>query len=223
MLEGILKSTHSYEPIKGIRSDSFYTFDLSEKNEDLAKIDMNNKSEFESYIFNNINSMQAKFGIGKYAENRILYRRFGLFESKDSRSFHIGFDVWANAGTAVYAPFDATVHSFANNSNPGDYGPTIILKHKIEQYVFYTLYGHLSEDSIENITIGDFIKAGDLIAHLGKWEVNKYWPPHLHFQIIKDLYKYSGDFPGVCTPDSKVEWMENCPNPNLILKIPGLA
>jgi murein DD-endopeptidase MepM/ murein hydrolase activator NlpD len=57
------------------------------------------------------------------------------------------------AGTAVLAA-RWFVHSFNYNTGLGDYGPTIILEHKIEDHKFYTLYGHLSLESIDGIEIG---------------------------------------------------------------------
>ena len=221
-LEDLLINLDSSPPIEGIRSDSYKIFDFSNSNSDLKTMDMNNKNEFESYIYCKISESNSNFGIGKYAENRILYRRFGIFEEEESRSFHLGLDIWKKEETSVFAPLDGQVESFANNSKPGDYGPTIILKHQTENLDFYTLYGHLNQNAIAKLRLGQVIKKGEKFAELGDWSVNKFWPPHLHFQVIKDLYDYKGDFPGVCVPNEKERWMENSPNPNLLLKIPGL-
>jgi hypothetical protein len=40
------------------------------------------------------------------------------------------------------AALDGRVHSFQNNDSLGNYGPTIILEHQVEDLTFYTLYGH---------------------------------------------------------------------------------
>ena len=48
----------------------------------------------------------------------------------------------------IHAALDGTIHSFQNNTALGDYGPTIILSHEIEGFKFHTLYGHLSEASL---------------------------------------------------------------------------
>ena len=104
-----------------------------------------------------------------------------------------------------------------NNTNYGDYGPTLILKHKIEDELFYTLYGHLSLASIERIKVGVEVKQGEQIATLGTTEVNGDYPPHLHFQIIKDIQDYKGDYPGVCNQMDLEFYRGNCPDPNLLL------
>ncbi len=42
----------------------------------------------------------------------------------ESRTVHLGVDLFARPGTAVYAPLDGIVVSVANNNDPLDYGPT---------------------------------------------------------------------------------------------------
>ena len=84
-------------------------------------------------------------------------------------------DLWIKAGTPVLAALDGKVHSFQYNNNLGDYGPTIILEHQLENHTFYTLYGHLSLESIASIKIGDFFTKGQQLATLGdsscKWRL----------------------------------------------------
>jgi murein DD-endopeptidase MepM/ murein hydrolase activator NlpD len=64
------------------------------------------------------------------------------------------------------AALDGRVHSFQNNDSLGNYGPTIILEHQVEDLTFYTLYGHLSLNSIDKIKIGQQFKR-ETIATLG--------------------------------------------------------
>jgi murein DD-endopeptidase MepM/ murein hydrolase activator NlpD len=90
------------------------------------------------------------------------------------------------------------VHSFAFNNAFGDYGATIILSHQLQDVSFYTLYGHLSLASIKNLQEGVHIQKGDVFAEFGIPQENGNWPPHLHFQLIKDLQGMKGDYPGVC-------------------------
>jgi murein DD-endopeptidase MepM/ murein hydrolase activator NlpD len=114
---------------------------------------------------------------------------------------------------------DGKVHSFKNNNNLGDYGPTIILEHKLNNHVFYTLYGHLALESIESIKVGDLFAKGQQLALLGDSSVNGDYAPHLHFQIIKDIDVNFGDYPGVSSKTKLAYYLENCPDPNLLLKI----
>ena len=85
--------------------------------------------------------------------------------------------------------------------------------------VFYTLYGHLSLSSIENLKVGDVVLQGTVIGFLGDSSVNGDYAPHLHFQIIKDLEDNFGDYPGVSSEENKEFYSRNCPDPNFLLKM----
>jgi hypothetical protein len=75
-------------------------------------------------------------------------------------------------------PFPATIHSFANNTDPLDYGPVIVLQHDIgDGLTFYTLYGHLSASSLDSLTIGQPIAQGQKFAEIGTYPTNGDWPP----------------------------------------------
>ncbi len=152
--------------------------------------------------------------IGGYSENRIIGATDSHVPMDEMRTMHIGLDFFAGAGTKIFAPLGGKIHSFRNNDNPRDYGPTIILEHEIsEDFSFFTLYGHLSLESIEGLKIGDYFKAGTEIARFGGREENGGWPPHLHFQIILDMLGRNGDFFGLCAPKKKEYWLKLCPSP----------
>jgi len=85
---------------------------------------------------------------------------------------------------------------------------------------FYTLYGHLSQDSVDGLHKGDAFKQGDRIASIGAPPVNGGWTPHLHFQIITDLLELDRDFPGVCRSSQRAVWCALSPDPNIILNLP---
>ncbi|MBF4470843.1 peptidoglycan DD-metalloendopeptidase family protein [Flavobacterium sp. HJJ] len=201
---------------------SQYTpLDLSPSNTDLDQLNVSNAFELQEYINQILISNNAKAAYGGYNEVRNLYKRSTVFNdlTTEERNIHIGMDLWIEDGTSVLAALDGKVHSFQNNNNLGDYGPTIILEHQLEDYVFYTLYGHLTIESIKSIKKGDFFAKGQQLAMLGNSEVNGNYAPHLHFQIIKDIDGKSGDYPGVCSKSKLSYYLENCPDPNLLLNI----
>ena len=139
-----------------------------------------------------------KPNLGGYAEDRSIYSQ-PLFapEGEEPRTLHIGLDIFAPADTAIFAPLMARVHSVADNSNAGDYGPTLILEHAPKPgLVFFTLYGHLSRASVRPLKRGQAFMPGEAIAALGKRHENGGWPPHLHFQVILEIGNWKGDFPG---------------------------
>jgi murein DD-endopeptidase MepM/ murein hydrolase activator NlpD len=79
------------------------------------------------------------------------------------------------------------------------------------------LYGHLSLKSIEDKRAGQTIEKGGWIATFGEPAENGQWPPHLHFQIIIDLNGAMGDYPGVCADSEKEQYLNNCPDGDLML------
>ncbi|RED27139.1 peptidase M23-like protein [Flavobacterium cutihirudinis] len=199
----------------------YVALDLSVTNQELVESNPENAIEFENFISNYLKQNNAEVAYGGYIEGRTLYKRSTIFknESIPERNIHIGLDLWSKVGTPVLAALDGKVHSFKNNIGLGDYGPTIILEHEIENEKFYTLYGHLSLESIESLTVGKFFKKGEQIATLGNAAVNGDYAPHVHFQIIQNIEENWGDYPGVCNTNDLNFYIENCPDPNLLLKI----
>lgn len=173
-------------------------------------------------IFRYLEDQNCRMGIGGYGETRPFYTTDAYEvignEGPQWRTVHIGLDFWEKVGMPVYAPYAGKIHSFQDNAGERDYGPTIILEHPIsDDFSFYTLYGHLSEDSIANLEIGQQIDAGQQIAKIGAAPENGNWPPHLHFQVLLDLLDKEGDFPGVAFPHEIEIWKSLCPDPKLIV------
>jgi murein DD-endopeptidase MepM/ murein hydrolase activator NlpD len=201
---------------------SQYTpLDLSASNKELNQLNISDATEFETYIERLLVKNKASVAYGGYNEVRNLYKRSKAFNDSNTeeRNIHIGLDLWIKAGTPVLAALDGKVHSFQYNNNLGDYGPTIILEHQLENHIFYTLYGHLALKSIATMKVGDFFSKGQQLATLGDASVNGDYAPHLHFQIIKDIKENFGDYPGVCSKNNLDYYLENCPDSNLLLKI----
>jgi murein DD-endopeptidase MepM/ murein hydrolase activator NlpD len=218
-----ITSLNSNSPINlgEANSKSWVKLDLSQNNPQLKLIDVSSSQLLSEYINSHINEAQAKVAWGGYLEQRNIYQRSTYFNStaEDERNIHLGIDIWAAAGTEVFAPVDGVIHSFNNNTNYGDYGPTIIIAHEVEGFKFHTLYGHLSLSSIKNIKQGDIIKGGSKVGNLGASDVNGDYPPHLHFQIVIDMQDLLGDYPGVCSQKDLEFYKKNCPDPNILLAI----
>jgi murein DD-endopeptidase MepM/ murein hydrolase activator NlpD len=196
-------------------------FDLSERNPALEHIDLDNPEEFTEYIFGELRRRGKPVGVGLYDEDRVVYRGRALFDGEsEHRSIHLGIDIFVSPGTPVNTPLAAEVHSFANNKTHGDYGPTIILQHQIDHITFFTLYGHLSVNSLTDLRAGNKFAAGSMIGNIGESHENGGWPPHLHFQVITRMEQWKGDFPGTASPSEREKYLAICPDPNLILGIP---
>ncbi len=190
-----------------------------------------NVNNFQKSISKLLKDKEADIGIGGYREVRPFYTAdaYKIIGNSGAqwRTVHLGIDVWTEAETPVFAPLEGTVHSFQNNLGDGNYGPTIILEHKVDcsnfaigpsannnkySLTFYTLYGHLSMESIDGIEKGMPIQKGQRIANVGAAPINGNWPPHLHFQVILDILGNKGDFPGVAFPEESETWLSICPD-----------
>ena len=218
-LEEILSNYFcEFIPVLPFFKDTEYTpINLSVHSHFLRSVDISDPLKMEAFINDFLKKEEKKVAFGGYLEKRNLYDRSDYFNSDSKRNIHLGVDLWCPAYTDVIAPLNGKIHSFANNLNFGDYGPTIILEHTLENRIFFTLYGHLSIDSLNNLKVGKQIVKGEKFAQLGNHEENGSYAPHLHFQIIKDIGSYIGDYPGVCAITNVDFYKRNCPDPNLIL------
>ncbi|WP_339923056.1 peptidoglycan DD-metalloendopeptidase family protein [uncultured Cyclobacterium sp.] len=207
-----------FHPIMGesLNDSNTILMDMSENNFALKQLDLLDTSAFEAYITGLLKQNKKRFGIGGYLEKRNIYQRSKVFEdAADSkfRNIHLGIDIWAISDSPVYCPEQGVIHSFQDNKGFGNYGPTVILEHFLEGEMIYSLYGHLSVKDLNDLKIGQTIKRGEKIGHLGSSLENGNWPAHLHFQVIRNLGNNSGDYPGVCSYSEKERYSENCPDP----------
>jgi len=185
--------------------------DLSARNTELNASIYGNTRAFCAYIEAKLG---GKIGYGGYLEHRVIYESHENFAtaSANFRNIHLGMDFWTEAGTPVFAPLAGVVHSFQVNPGSGNYGPTIILYHPAEK--IYSLYGHLASSDLAQLEVGAQITAGQKLCQLGKPAENGGWPPHLHFQLIRDMQGFQGDYPGVCSLRDVDYYAKNCPDPS---------
>ena len=214
-------NTLNFAPVMGekLTLENALSLDFTAANKALDAVNLSDTEEFDRFVFAQLKNAGKKYGIGGYLERRVIYRRSEVFatESADFRNIHVGIDIWTNAGAPIFAPLAGKVHSFQDNAGFGNYGPTIILEHELEEKTLFSLYGHLFRKDLEKLQVGQEIQAGDLLCHVGPFPENGDWPPHLHFQLMWDLGRNWGDYPGVAAEKDLEFFKENCPDPNLIL------
>lgn len=210
-----------------LRHDPVAVFDLSVGSTDIESPEsLEDVATWTAAIFERMRAAGARVGIGRYNEARPCYTGSQFVEPGNDgaaqRTIHLGIDLFMPAGAAVFAPLDGVVESVQDNPLPLDYGPTVILRHGVAdgRLTFYTLYGHLSRESLEGLIPNKVVRRGERIGGVGSTDVNGGWPPHLHFQLIGDLLGRSGDFPGVGTASHRAVWLSLCPDPNLLLGMP---
>ncbi len=202
------------------QTDKLLLLDFTAANTDITDEIVNDTAKFSTYINHKLQTSNAKYGIGGYNEHRTVYSRSTVFDDgSEPRRLHLGVDIWGEAATPVFAALDGVVHSFAFNNNYGDYGATIILQHQLDGLVFHTLYGHLALQDLDGLYEGKPVAKGELVAHFGLPLENGEWPPHLHYQLIIDMQYKKGDYPGVCKFSERDQYLNNCPDADLILQM----
>lgn len=222
--ERLKAHSHSFHKVVDFNHsrEKLLHLDFTTNNKELSEMDLADTNSFTKYVQQKLKKAKAKYGIGGYNELRGLYERSKVFDplsGEEPRRLHLGVDIWGEEGTKVYAPLGGMVHSYGFNKSFGDYGATIILLHQLDTVAFYTLYGHLSLDDIARVTESQYVTRGHVIGHFGKPEENGNWPPHLHFQVINDIELKEGDYPGVCKFSERQKYLDNCPDPDLILNM----
>jgi len=164
-------------------------------------------------------------GVNGYDEARVFYTSpafMGKTPLDETRTVHLAIDLTLEAGSAVFAPIAGKVHGFEDATQQLDYGPLIVLRHDGGGVPFFTLYGHLSRESLDGLFIGQPIAAGQRIGWIGSAPVNGDWWPHVHIQLITDMLDIPCNFNGSAFPNQRAVWKSLSPDPNLILQIPAL-
>ena len=91
--------------------------DFTENNKNDYEDILDDTKLFINFINQQLNTAEAKYGIGGYAEHRTVYSRSRVFDGKqpneEPRRLHLGINIWGKPHTAVMAPLDGIVHSFA--------------------------------------------------------------------------------------------------------------
>ena len=163
---------------------------------------------------------------GGYMEPRPFYTS-NMYEREGNlgieyRTIHLGIDFWLPANTPVHAFMEGEVYSVTEDKGEKGYGGLVILKHRADDFEFFTIYGHLSIESIRHLKEGSIVNCGDLIGKLGAHNENGGWVPHLHFQVMLSMLDYKNDFPGVTFHSELPVWRSLCPDPNALFKRNGL-
>ena len=229
----LVRSAETARPVlgAGLAAGPVVAIDLAIDSPDFGTLaDLDDLERTSHAIERRIADAGARVGIGGWNEVRAIYRaapfRTEGNERDEYRTVHVGLDLFVAAGTPVCAPFDGIVHSFRDNAGRYDYGPTLILEHRVRDaagdFAFHTLYGHLGVESLHGLQAGAAVSAGDVIAHVGDSGVNGGWPPHLHFQLICDLLGRRGEFPGVAGIRDRAVWLSLSPDPGPLLGLPAL-
>lgn len=172
------------------------------------------------YVFDLSNNYDPDFiatkswAIGKYNEKRFHMYTAEQYEGR--RNVHMGIDIWAASGSPVFSFYEATIAYMHDHCQKGNYGPTLVLKYRLDNRHLFALYGHLGKSCLKEREIGENIDKGQRIAELGSKEVNGGWMPHLHFQLCWED-PGEADMPGVVADESREQALKTYPDPRIVL------
>ena len=226
--EPILNFSKKIQLFKSQQFGNLFDFDLNNVNKKIVNFDKSSfllKTNPSNKKLDNLveKFLKKNIGIGLYKEKRKVYKSNHYISSLNPlkrRDVHLGIDIFVEENTPIKSPLNGKVIILHNNNFKYDYGPTVILEHKINNYFFFTLYGHLSKKCLKKLKVGQIVKKGEWIGEIGDYKINGNWPPHLHFQIMTSLLNEVDNFPGVGEDYLLKIWEQISPDPNIILQIP---
>ena len=227
-LEPIFNFSKKLQLFKNQQFGNLFDFELNNVNKKIVNFDKSSFLLKTNPSNKKLDNLVGKFlkkdiGIGLYKEKRKVYKSNHYISSLNPlkrRDVHLGIDIFVEANTPIKSPLNGKVIILHNNNFKYDYGPTVILEHKINDYSFFTLYGHLSKKCLKKLKVGQIINKGEWIGEIGDYKINGNWPPHLHFQIMTSLLNEVDNFPGVGEEYLLKIWEQISPDPNIILQIP---
>jgi 4-aminobutyrate aminotransferase-like enzyme/Ser/Thr protein kinase RdoA (MazF antagonist) len=168
----------------------------------------------------------TELGIGPWGEERPVYASDAfrsLFDPDRRRTVHLGLDLFAPAGSNVRTPLDGTVVDLYETEVPLDYGHAVLLRHQPEGPAFYSLWGHLSAQTVRDRKVGEQLRAGEVIGQLGDTHENGDWQPHVHIQLITYQPERAADIIGAGEPGYRDVWRDLFPDPLDFVGLPREA
>ena len=181
-LKSVLKKNDIYPLFGELLKGDPYVFDFSSKNPKTLNYNLNNFQEFNEDIFNELKNSGKKWGIGKYLEERENILRGSINIINEKRIYHLGLDIIVTYNSVVFCPLDGYVYKLGKETQKGNYGGYLVLKHQVNNQAFYSLYGHLKTP--HKVQIGQELVAGQELGKIGKESDSGGWFCHLHLQII---------------------------------------
>lgn len=200
-------------------TDTPYYIDLSINNPKIHTNMLTHKQrELNKYINLKLKQEGKNWGVSSYLENREPMLNKYPQMKKEKRYYHLGADIILPLNAKLYAPLNSQVVNSFYEEGDGNYGGCIILKHKIKEEVFYTLFGHLNKDNLPQINTR--FNKGDVIGFIGDFEVNGNWFHHTHLQVLTPLaYNNGWISKGYCSEKDLSFIDKFCPNPLFLLRI----
>lgn len=127
---------------------------------------------------------------------------------------HCGLDPEAADGTPIYAAQAGTVaHIGVSGSRTSGFGHWIVIDHPSAEGGGTTVYGHMWNAFATGLKAGDWVKAGQLIAHAGSNGGST--GPHLHFEVHPTVWRQGSQI-------DPQPWLNGALNPGTEIPVPKI-
>ncbi|MEE8521534.1 MAG: M23 family metallopeptidase [Gemmatimonadota bacterium] len=147
---------------------------------------------------------EVRFPLGSWS----VIQDFGVWND-NFQGFHLAEDVSVVPGTPVLAVADGVVGGVFVAPQVSGYGGVVMIEHKIGDQFFTTLYGHVSRRRGIQVTPGQEVTSGEVIAFIADDdEDGGPWGPHLHFGIRSGPYVITAE---ICGDWLYVGYTRACP------------
>jgi 4-aminobutyrate aminotransferase-like enzyme/Ser/Thr protein kinase RdoA (MazF antagonist) len=156
--------------------------------------------------------------LGRYLEPRLLGGPAEVpgLDCAERRTVPLGVCLFMAPGTAVTTPLAGRVAALERVAAIG----AVLLRHEVQGGpTFFTRYGGLDLASLAPLEVGQTVAAGSPLATIGP--ASDGLPPHLDLQVVVDAFGLGTGVPTAVGPSERDLWAELCPDPNLILGVPG--
>lgn len=100
----------------------------------------------------------------------------------EKRFYHLWLDLSISKWYNIYTPLDGEVYDSWYEEWNWNYWGYVVLKHNIDWFIFYSLYGHQYKNSIPEIW--NIIKKWEIISQIWDYSNNWWYFHHLHLQLI---------------------------------------
>jgi hypothetical protein len=164
--------------------DAFLTYLKSHPEEKLSPRDVTDPEKCAKLVKRIQKELGVEWSFGGWLENRSVILQDSYLKTTKSW-IHLGIDINLPVGTPIRAALNGTVHMVDSDyPEEGGWGTFVILEHKLNGTIFYSISGHLNKKRL--VVKGQRISRGDVIGRVGNTEENGFWFPHVHFQFISE-------------------------------------
>ena len=161
-----------------------HVFDFTSANPRTLTYDPSAFPSFQDAVYGELAESGKQWGIGKYLEERRSVLRHFPQMIMEGRVYHMGLDITSLPGTPLFAPLDGEIFRVGKEEGIGNYGGFAVLRHRIGDDTFYSLYGHLCAKHL--VQEGQKIVAGERFALIGDGQDSGGWFTHTHVQVITE-------------------------------------